>query len=444
MALLRDMSRRSFLKSTAAAAVATTLSAPVVRAQSKRKLLIWHGYTQPARANFQRKLADRFEALNPGLTITVEGVPPPQFHSKVIAARAAGALPDIVFGSSQVLVDYFTSGFLKPVDDLVAELGTDFFLPGQLERFASYNGHSLGLPYHSHARLLQFRRDRLSEAALSAPVTWEDALKAAVSTNVPGQYNGWILPLNQSDSGGADALYTLGLTAGGSFLDNKGNVTFNSAPIRETVEFITEVTRKAGGPSVLDYRVNELFNLVNSGKTSLFLDATPLLGVAEVDAPEIAGLLGAALPPKKTQDGSLVYSTAVATLDGQNTNETDAKAYLKFLLEPQNHQEFLLTIPLFMYPTTKAATGEGFFSHPTVAKYRDAADLSLKAIEVGSAFAADKGGLNPYGGQVLNSRVVEEMFARILTENTSVDEAVEIAHDRISGIVRNIQRRTGN
>lgn len=435
------LSRRRFLTITAAAGVAASLSAPAVRAQRNRELLVWHAYTQPARANFQRELANRFEAINPGLKVTVEGVPPPQFHSKVVAARAAGALPDIVFGSPPASVDYFASGFLKPIDDIVAELGEDYFLPGQLERFAKFQGHYLGLPYHAHSRLLQYRKDRLAAAGLAAPVTWDDAVRAAEATNSAGDYTGWIIPLNQSDAGGTDALYTLTLTAGGSFFDSNGNVEFDSAPVREAVEFIVEVTRRAGGPSALDYRVNELFNLVNSGKTSLFLDATPLLGVAEVDAPQVAAHLGAALPPRKAKDGSLVQGANVSLLDGRNGNDEDAKAYLKFLLEPKNHREFLLTIPLFMYPTTKGAASEEFFAHPTISKYREAADLSLKALDIGYFFGTDKGGLNEYAAQIGSSRVIEEMFARILTNHTSASDAVAIAHDRIGDITRNIRRR---
>lgn len=436
-----SINRRHFLAGSAAAGASLTLAAPAVQGQQSRELLMWHGYTQPQRANYHRALADRFEAKNPGLKITVEGVPPPQLHSRIVAARAAGALPDILIVNPTSAVDYFSSGFVKPVDDIVGALGPEFFLPGYLEKFGQYQGKTICLPYIWHSRLVMYRKDRLEAAGLSAPKTWDDALKAAVATTSPSNYQGWILPLNQSDRGGADALYTFALSAGGGFLNAKGDVHFASTPVREAVEFLVELTRKAGGPGVLEYRVNELFNLVNSGKTSMFIDATPLIAIAEVQAPDVASKLDAVLVPKKARDASLIQGGGVCLVDGKNKNDADAREYIKFLFEPDNHLGFLHTIPLFMYPTTRKTAGEAFYANPTVAKYRHAAELSLKAAESGYYFGTDEGGLNPFAGQIYNSGLVEQMFGRILANNTPIPEAIAITQDRMAELTRNIRRR---
>src|SRR5690606_5801763 len=86
--LQMTISRRQFMQG-ATAASAALLAAPAL-AQTTRSLLFWHFYTQPARANYLRKMADQYEAANPGLKITIESMPNPTVTSRLAAAKAGG------------------------------------------------------------------------------------------------------------------------------------------------------------------------------------------------------------------------------------------------------------------------------------------------------------------------------------------------------------------
>lgn len=434
------LSRRNLL--AAGAGMATMIAAPAVRSQAKREITLWHSYTQPARANYQRAMADRFETANPGVKIAIEAVPPPQFHSRIVAARAAGALPDIVTQSPAVVTDYYASGFVKPADKIVADLGRDFWLPGQLENYGTFDGKVITLPYHYHSRIWMYRKDRLAAAGLQPPDNWEQALAAATAMNAPGKYNGWVFPLNQGDSGATNDLYVLSLTNGAVWLDSKGDVSFDSAPIREAVEYMVEVVKRAGGPSVLDYRVNEMFNLCNSGLTSVVLDASPLIGVAEADAPQVAEQLDAVHVPMKKNRASLIQGSSLTMLTSGRDNEEAVSSYMKFMLEADNLRGFMHTIPLFMYPTTKSASGEKFFDNPVLKKFRKVVELSQEAASFGKFFGTEKGGLNIFAGQITNSRITEEMFSRIIAGKTPIPDAIAMAHERMADITRDIKRRT--
>ena len=434
------LTRRAVVQSIAAVP-ALMLAAPAVHGQARRDLLFWHFYTQPERASYLRRMADAYEMANPGVKVTVESMPNPILVSRLATAKAGGAMPDLVIHNADTAIPLFASGDLLPVDDVVSELGgPEYFAFDLLDRMSKYQGHYLNLPHYSGSRILVYRKDRLAAAGLPPPVTWDDALNAAVGTTAPPDHYGWIYQLSRSDNGGCSVLYPLTRTAGGSWLNAKGDVTFDSEPVRAAVEFMVEVTRKAGGPGVFNYNVNENFNLVNSGKTSMTLDVSALVAVAAKDAPAVAEQLDGVEVPRRDRPGTILQGGTLMVTKGKNNNPADAKAFAKFLLQPDRHMEFLHTIPLFMLPTTKATATDAFFANPTIQRFRSVADVSFEALKSAVQFCADDG-INPFSSLVLNSRIVEDMLARIVLNNTPVPDAVKGAHQQMADLVGTFKRR---
>ena len=433
------ISRRQFLQG-ATVASAALLATPAL-AQTTRSLLFWHFYTQPARANYLRKMADQYEAANPGLTITIESMPNPTVTSRLAAAKAGGVMPDLLIHNADTAIPLFAAGDLLPVDDVVQDLGgPDFFAYDLLKRMSLYEGHYLNLPHYAGSRVLIYRKDRLAAANLQAPVTWDDALKASVAMTKAPDYYGWIYQLSRTDNGGCSVLYPLSRTAGASWLTNKGDITFDSDAMRSTVEFVAEVTRKAGGPGVFNYNVNENFNLVNSGKTSMTLDVSALIAVAATDAPEVAEQLAATAVPQKSEPATILQGGTLMALKGKNNNPDDAKGFARYLLQPKQHMEFLHTIPLFMLPTTKATTTEAFFEHPTIQRFRPVVDVSLEALKTATQFCAEDG-INPFSSLILNSRIIEDMLAKIVLNDVPVPDAVQDTHQKLVDLTGTFKRR---
>ena len=288
--------------------------------------------------------------------------------------------------------------------------------------------------------MLLYRKDRLQKAGLKVPVSWDDLQKTAVALTSAPNYYGFIPQLSKSDIGGSVVLYPMVISAGGSFFDSKGNVTFNSDPVKQATEVLVDVIRKAGGPGVFSYNINDNFNLVNSGKTSMTQDASAIVATAAAKAPEIADQLDAAVFPYKNKPAALLQGGSLMMLKGQNNNSHDAAGFSQFLMQPDNLIGFMHTIPLFMLPGTKAAAGEAFFDNPIIAKHRSVAQVSIDVLQYACMFGCDDG-LNPYGNQVENAHIVEEMLARIVLNNTSVDDAISIAHDQMASLTKMLRRR---
>lgn len=437
----KSITRRRILAASAAGAALSAFPAPFVYAQSQRRLVFWHNYTQKARSDFMRDCADRFERANPGLKIEIEVVPWGAFNQKWPAARAANALPDVTTIEGQNAVPMAAAGALHPVDGVLQELGgVNAFRKNLVDSACKYNGEYISLPHYVHNRLFIYRKDRLAEAGLSVPVTWDDALKAAVAMTKAPDYYGWILKLAKDDYGGAYLLWILTRSAGGHFFDRDGEVTFDSEPVREATKFVVEIGRKASGPGIANLRVNDTFSLLSSGKQSICEDSCALIASAVQQAPDVGKNLDAAPMPRLKQVGNLVGAINLALPKGQNPE--DGRRFLAFLYAAENYMPFINTIPLFMFPAYDRVDTKSFFASPMVAAYPNAVKATLDGIESGTMPGMDFG-LNPYAAPVLSSGLIEEMLQRIILTNAAVDQEVGATAKRMATLTKSIKARLG-
>jgi multiple sugar transport system substrate-binding protein len=434
-----SFTRRKILGAAAAAPILSAFPAPVVRAQGTRRIVFWHSYSQKERSDSMRQTADRFEQANPGVKVDIEVVPWPAFNQKWPAAMAGGTLPDVAILLAENAVPMHLAGALHPMDDVVKRLGgPDAFKQGLLDATGRFRGQYISVPHYVHNRILIYRKDRLAEAGLKAPVTWDDALKAAVATTKAPDHYGWILKLAKGDVGASNLLWIMTRSAGGSFFDKDGNVTFDSAPVKDATRFMVEVARRAGGPGVADYKINDNYSLTNSGKTSMTEDSAAIVAVAAKDAPAVAEQLDATFMPRREQVGNMTAAISVGLPKGKNPE--DAKRFVEMLFAEEAYVPFLHTIPLFMFPSLKKAEAGGFYDQPTIARFRNVVDVTLKGIEAGS-LAGMEHGLNPYAAPVWASQTVEDMMQRILLRNEPIDQAVAATAKAMAGTVREIKTR---
>jgi multiple sugar transport system substrate-binding protein len=433
------LSRRNLLGAAASTAALSAFPAPFVRAQGSRRIVFWHSYSQKERSDFMRTTADKFEQANPGVKVDIEVVPWPAFPQKWPAAAAAGTLPDVVVLLAENAVPMSLANALHPMDDVLAELGGAAAFKGNIATTVGrFRDTQISLPHYVHNRLLVYRKDRLAEAGVKPPVTWDDAMNVAIATTKAPDHYGWIPKLAKGDTGGGYLLWMMTRSANGSFFDKDDNVTFDSQQVTDATQFITEIARKAGGPGVTEYKIGDNFSLVNSGKTSLAEDSAAIVAGAAQNAPAVADQLDATFMPKRERVGNLMGGISVALPKGNNPD--DGKAFAKFLFEEQNYVPFLLTIPLFMFPSMKAAEGSAFFGNPTIKRFQNVVDVTLKGLE-DSSLAGMEHGLNSYAGPVFNSYLVEDMFQRILLRNEPVDQAVGTTAKAMEKIVRDVKVR---
>jgi multiple sugar transport system substrate-binding protein len=389
-----------------------------------------------------REVADRFEESHPGTTVEIEVVPFPQFPTKWPAAHAAGNLPDVTTVLPEQAVSMWLAGALNPIDPVLDKVGgTDAFVPGLIDKLGKYENDYILTPHYVHNRLLAQRTDLLDEAGVSLPEspTWDEVLTVAqATTKEPDQY-GWMLKLSASDTGGGYLLYMLTHSAGGRLFDADGKAMLDSPEVKRATEFLVEIGRTASGAGQVNYNINDNFSLINAGTTVLAEATGADIGVAAVDAPDVAANLTTTFMPRDVQPGHLLGAISVALPKGNN-DATLAQEFAAFLYQEDNYVPFLHSIPLFMFPVLTSASGPEFFDESTIQTYQATAEQTITGVAEGFAPGFEDGP-NPYAGPVFSSHVIEQALQSILVGGANVEGALSAANQTLQATLDDVSSR---
>ena len=154
-------------------------------------LSFWTTEIEPKRMAVQKDLAKRFTQAT-GIGIEIVPVEESQLPTRVVAAAAANALPDMIFVALDYVVTWAEEGILDPeaASAVIDALGVDTFASGPLN-LAAVEGGWAGVPADGWGQLLLFRKDLLAgtapESFLEAPDTWSKILAAAQALHDPPQ-----------------------------------------------------------------------------------------------------------------------------------------------------------------------------------------------------------------------------------------------------------------
>lgn len=136
------------------------------------------------RSKVLKKLIEKFEAENPGVTITVETQDWSTMSAKIIAGHAAGDCPDVFQINAANLGEAIASGCMEPLENLFYNDWTDEQkedIDGELFR-AGYDGtYHYEVPLFSGSMGIMYRKDLFEEFGISVEdiKTWDDLVEVA-------------------------------------------------------------------------------------------------------------------------------------------------------------------------------------------------------------------------------------------------------------------------
>jgi ABC-type glycerol-3-phosphate transport system substrate-binding protein len=196
---------------------------------------LWQG-SHPPHQQVWKTLLDRWSAKN--TNVTVNGLTVPDQGTKIAAAVAAGAVPDMELTLNDL--NGMVKGFFAPTDDVFKTNKVDprkDFMPSASEAW-SLKGKYWGVPLEDGATFTGFtvREDLLAKNGLKVPdkdmpfTTWDELHAFAKKAVIPGPapettINGWTSILGQIDCVVCAAM----LENGQQYFDpNKAKWTFNT------------------------------------------------------------------------------------------------------------------------------------------------------------------------------------------------------------------------
>ncbi len=288
-----------------------------------------------------------FNKLFPNVKINVKPIASNEvIDTKFPAAIQAGTAPDLVIAPVGVTGEWAANKIIQPLDTL---LGKDFLQTFDPNALAGSNvsGIGYGLPYNYGNILVLYYNKKL---APSAPATFDELIKQAQAlTKSDGSQVGlalnrydffWLLPFLSAFEGWP--------------VDNAGQVTLNTAPMRNALQYFKDLTdkHKVISPTLGYDEANKLFE---DGKLAFFINGDWALN--EYQQPSVKSKVDLGVAPLPTIDGRTPRSMTNGRhyfLSSKATGDR-LKASLYFLqFQAQLDQQKQL-LQLGLLPPTKAA-----------------------------------------------------------------------------------------
>ncbi|MEV2254819.1 extracellular solute-binding protein [Streptomyces sp. NPDC050147] len=170
------------------------------------------------------RLAEKFEAQNPGIKVDVSVYSWTDVDRKVKEMVKAGDAPDMA--QIGAYADYAAADKLYRTEDLVSiSTQADFMAP--LSEAGEVKRVQYGMPFASSTRLLFYNEKIFKDAGLTPPQSWTELAAAAKTLKARGVKIPYALPLGKEEAQ-AETMQWL-LSGGGGYTDNVGTYDIDSA-----------------------------------------------------------------------------------------------------------------------------------------------------------------------------------------------------------------------
>jgi multiple sugar transport system substrate-binding protein len=118
------------------------------------------------------------------------------YSSRIALDLSAGTAADIIMVDSYIVAEYAGTGYLAPLDNLLADWDQyKQFMKGPLD-VVSYNGKVYALPNGTDVRMLWYNKAAFAKAGISVPwtpKTWDDVIAAGKALNKAGIPDSFLL-----------------------------------------------------------------------------------------------------------------------------------------------------------------------------------------------------------------------------------------------------------
>lgn len=255
-----------------------------------------------------KQLLPEFEEMT-GITVNIETQSEGAARQKaqVEAATGSGAF-DIVGIQSGNLPLYAQAGWLKPVGDYFddpaladpAELDLEDFIPSTLQSMA-FDGTQYCLPFFAATVILYYQIDKLKEAGVEPPTTFDELLEVAKAVNSP-EMPAIALRGAPPSTAGNIWIYNLFLYGeGGKYFANFPDdmtPTVASPEAEKALEIFTTLKRDYAPQGSVNFVFDDVVTAMQQGNVVMAIDGAPLAGrILDPEQSRVAGNLGFAVVP---------------------------------------------------------------------------------------------------------------------------------------------------
>lgn len=398
--------------------------------EESREIVFWHHEAPAHRVAAFQRVADMFEAENPGITVTQEVILWGDAWTKSLSALEAGTLPDFQFSIPDLTLTMYQADALAPVTDLVDKLDAQYgFFPNQKQIYA-HEGEYWGLPVFTMVMVMTYKPSFLEEylGVSEPPDTWEDVLAAArqVTEQSGGDVYGMGIGAGRNLMT-SEQIYIFLASAGAQIFDEEGNISFNNPQTIRALEMYNDLIQYAPpGAEAWSWGEIELNLAAGTLAMSPYFPSVQKRFHDEFDSSDYA----AAHVPRfegRNERGTITYPNDIHIYKDTvaDPEQYDAVVkFIEFMMRPDINAELTAKAePGGFFPTTEAAAeADEYWDDPIVQRFEDMHVTSMEALnEYANLYGFEYGrwvnlGIGDMTGadilaQVVNSVVSGEMTA---------------------------------
>ena len=414
--------------------IAIMLAGQVVAAAGEVvEITFWHHEAPAHRVAAFQDVIDLFEKEYPDIKVTQEVVMWGDAWIKTLAAIEAGNPPDFQFSIPDLLLTAYRADAILPVTDLVKELDEEYkFFKSQIGTYF-HEGEYWGVPIWSMVMLLTYRPSYLEKyvGTTEPPKTWDELLEYAKKCTDPPD----VYAIGLSGAKGLmtnEIAYIFLTNVGAKFFDEEGNVIFNSPETIKALKMYKELFQYAP-PGAEAWSWGEIEMNIAAGTVAMVPYFTGLQKRfhEELDSSDYAG---DHMPyPEDGQPGTITYPNEIHVYkQAKERGHLDAvEKFIRFIMRPEiNYILTAIQEPGSFYPTTEAAKeAPEFWEDPIISRYKKTNEVSLEALEYATLYGFEYGKWVNLGiGDITGADVLSDVVNKIVTDEMSVEEAVEWGH----------------
>lgn len=445
--LAGDLGRRGFLTATMGFSAAALLSACSGGLKNNtgggdggsKVIPLYTTENDPATLAFYNMAIANFKKDHPDMDVTVTVYADANQLQYLTTAFQNKVDVGIFSPAVSSFSDFARAGHLAHLDDLVADIGEDDFLPGTR---ILVDGHDVAMPCQSNSSLVYYRKDLLEGAGLSVPKTFEEYLGAIQTLHGKDGIAGIAMGVGPTPQMPLQFFAPYIYQSGHDYFDREGNVTFGHPEVLGAVNNFVSVMQYAP-KSLYNGAFGDIVSAYSAGQAAFATFPGRLGAVLAERNPDLAAKTGVmAIPAGDFMTGKLHFGSGQQYgIYAQTGNLPMAKEFLKRLTTGDDAVAFARTVPGHLLPPLKsvqekfkadiAKASDGYFKN-----HRDWVETFIDAVPGAMTASASMGAvvdhkfekkitnLCPFGSEIWASPAFDGvMFQEILLENRNPEES---------------------
>jgi multiple sugar transport system substrate-binding protein len=408
------------------------------------KIKFWHQESDPKSVKSVEDMAAEFKKLYSNVTVEPTVLGWADMETKLLAAIAAGAPPELVDGFNQGMAWGVGRDLVRPADDMYEFINAKTpFYPLFID-WARWNGHVWGLQWTWGTDMLLIRKDLSDQAGLKEPTTWAEWLEWGKALTKGTDQYGIHLAGNASLWFNEDVFEFVGGNAG-KLWDANGMPALVSEEMNATLEYYKSLTA-AMPPGWLADGYVETMNTMALGKAASAKLWGRTIGYlsqyapADKQTPEVYKMIQMPLGPKGTKRITQSMDDTIIVYQNSPYPEVAAEFIKQTLFKRENIRDFCLTVPVHLNPSIKGVDDDPVFKdNALVKKWAPWIEVQYKNLNEGVGrplFVIEESDKTvPWLTDVANAGVMGELVTNVVQKGMSPADSMKAGQERAMKVV---------